>query len=88
MTVTHTDGFPVVPVTVDALMIAMAERYDVTVTVADDGVFPLMAVAEAKAAETMAVLRSGSGSLPPPSVRPSELRGRMPVGRWPGRPRS
>nr|MDQ3575954.1 multicopper oxidase family protein [Actinomycetota bacterium] len=77
MTVTHTDGFPVVPVTVDALMIAMAERYDVTVTVAGDGVFPLMAVAEAKAAETMAVLRSGSGSVPPPSVRPAELRGRM-----------
>ena len=77
MTVTHTDGFPVVPVTVDTLMIAMAERYDVTVTVAGDGVFPLVAVAEAKAAEAMAVLRSGSGAVPPPSVRPAELNGRM-----------
>ena len=77
MTVTHTDGFPVVPVTVDALMITMAERYDVTVTVTGDGVFPLIAVAEAKAAETMAVLRSGAGSVPPPSFRPEELKGRM-----------
>ena len=77
MTVTHTDGFPVVPVTVDTLMIAMAERYDVTVTVAEDGVFPLMAVAEAKADEAMAVLRSASGAVPDPSVRPRELNGRM-----------
>jgi len=77
MTVTHTDGFPVVPVTVDSLMIAMAERYDVVVTVAGDGVFPIMAVAEAKADEAMAVIRSGSGAVPDPSVRPRELTGRM-----------
>ncbi|MGI8984532.1 MAG: multicopper oxidase family protein [Acidimicrobiales bacterium] len=77
MTVTHTDGFPVVPVTVDALMIAMAERYDVTVTVAGDGAFPFMAVAEAKADEAMAVLRSGRGAAPPPDVRPAELKGRI-----------
>ena len=77
LTVTHTDGFPVVPVTVDALMIAMAERYDVTVTVAGDGVFPLIAVAEAKADEAMAVLRTGAGAVPPPSVRPAELDGRI-----------
>ena len=77
MTVTHTDGFPVVPVTVDALMIAMAERYDVTVTVAGDGVYPLMAVAEAKADEAMAVVRSGSGAVPDPGVRPAELNGKV-----------
>ncbi|MDQ3898517.1 MAG: multicopper oxidase domain-containing protein, partial [Actinomycetota bacterium] len=77
LTVTHADGFPVVPVTVDALMIAMAERYDVTVTVAGDGVYPLIAVAEAKADEAMAVLRSGSGAIPPSSVRPAELDGRL-----------
>lgn len=39
MTVTHTDGFPVVPTDVDALLLGMAERYDVIVT-ASDGVFP------------------------------------------------
>lgn len=77
MTVTHTDGFAVEPVTVDALMIAMAERYDVTVTVAGDGVYPLVAVAEAKADEAMAVVRSGAGEVPPSSVRPAELEGRI-----------
>ena len=77
ITVTHADGFPVVPVTVDTLMIAMAERYDVVVTVAGDGAFPLIALAEAKADEALAVLRSGSGAPPPPDVRPRELNGRM-----------
>jgi len=77
MTVTHTDGFPVVPVTVDALMIAMAERYDVTVTVAGDDVYPLIAVAEAKADEAMAVVRAGSGPAPDSNVRPAELNGRI-----------
>ena len=96
MTVTHADGFPVVPVTVDALMIAMAERYDVTVTVAGDGVYPLVALAEAKADEAMAVVRAGQGEVPPPSVRPAELEGRLlqlsdlvaaePVRLPPGRP--
>lgn len=96
MTVTHADGFPVVPVTVETLMIAMAERYDVTVTVAGDGVFPLIAVAEAKADAAMAVLRSGSGAVPGLSVRPRELNGKMlqmsdlvaaePVRLAPGRP--
>jgi FtsP/CotA-like multicopper oxidase with cupredoxin domain len=77
MTVTHTDGFPVVPVTVDSLMIGMSERYDVTVTVAGDGAFPILAVAEAKAAEAMGVLRSGPGDAPASSARPNEIRGRL-----------
>ncbi len=77
LTVTHADGFPVVPVTVDTLMIAMAERYDVTVTVAGEGVFPFMAVAEAKADEAMAVLRSGPGAIPDSNARPPELSGKM-----------
>ncbi|MEU2229383.1 multicopper oxidase domain-containing protein, partial [Streptomyces sp. NPDC018347] len=42
MSVTHTDGFPVVPTEVDALLLGMGERYDVIVTV-KDGVFPLVA---------------------------------------------
>ncbi|MFP5320083.1 MAG: multicopper oxidase family protein [Acidimicrobiia bacterium] len=74
MTVTHTDGFPVDPVTVDNLMIAMAERYDVIVTVDGSGVFPLVAVAEAKAAQALAVIRSGPGDVPPPGVQPAELQ--------------
>jgi len=77
MTVTHTDGFPVEPVTVDALVVAMAERYDVVVTVAESGVFPLVAEAEAKGNLAMGVLRSGAGELPRAGVLPAELGRRV-----------
>src|SRR5262249_57015853 len=72
MTVTHTDGYPVVPTQVDALLIGMAERYDVIVTAAD-GVFPLVAAAEGKNAVARALLVTGSGSQPNPQFRPGEL---------------
>ena len=45
LTVTHADGFPVLPVSTDALLLAMGERYDAILEL-DDGVFPLVAVAE------------------------------------------
>jgi multicopper oxidase len=76
MTVTHTDGFPVVPTQVDALLIGMAERYDVIVTAAD-GVFPLVAAAEGKNAVARALLVTGSGSQPDPQFRPAELTKRV-----------
>ncbi len=76
MTVTHTDGYPVVPTQVDAVLIGMAERYDVTVTVAD-GVFPLVAVAEGKNALARALLSTGAGSAPDPQFQPSELTKRV-----------
>ena len=47
MTVTHTDGYPVVPTEVDALLLGMGERYDVLVT-AGDGVFPSVASPKAR----------------------------------------
>ena len=47
MTVTHNDGFPVVPVSTDASLSGMGERLDVTVTLGD-GVFPLVASADGK----------------------------------------
>ncbi|QIJ66436.1 multicopper oxidase family protein [Streptomyces sp. JB150] len=77
MTVTHTDGYPVKHRTTDALLVGMAERYDVLVT-ARDGVFPLIALPEGKKGEALAVLRTstGRGQLPPPSVRPDEVRGK------------
>src|SRR5207302_7649957 len=71
MTVTHTDGYPVVPRQVDALLIGMAERYDVIVTAAD-GVFPLVALAEGKSALARALLATGSGSQPDPDFQPAE----------------
>lgn len=74
MTVTHTDGFPVVPADVDAVLIGMGERYDVVVT-AGDGVFPLVAAAEGKNASVRALLATGSGAPPPADYAPPELRG-------------
>jgi FtsP/CotA-like multicopper oxidase with cupredoxin domain len=76
MTVTHTDGYPVEHRKTDALLLGMAERYDVLIT-AKDGVFPLVALAEGKDARALAVLRTGSGRLPGPSVHPDELDGRV-----------
>ncbi|MFJ9011617.1 multicopper oxidase family protein [Streptomyces canus] len=74
LTITHTDGFPVQHQQVDALLVGMGERYDVLVTLAD-GVFPLVALAEGKDASGMALVRTGSGSAPKPTVRPKELDG-------------
>jgi FtsP/CotA-like multicopper oxidase with cupredoxin domain len=76
MTVTHTDGYPVVPTVVDALLIGMAERYDVVVTAAD-GVFPLVALAEGKNDLARALLSTGTGTPPDPGFRPTELTKRV-----------
>ncbi|MFI9252978.1 multicopper oxidase family protein [Streptomyces sp. NPDC053069] len=77
MTVTHTDGYPVEHKETDALLIGMAERYDVLIT-AKDGVFPLVALAEGKKGTALAVLRTDKGKdLPAPDVRPDELDGRV-----------
>lgn len=78
LTVTHADGFPVHPVKVDTLVIGMGERYDVMVE-AGSGAFPLIAAPESKADEPpgFAVLRTGPGRSPDPSVRPAELRGAL-----------
>ncbi|PKW06649.1 Multicopper oxidase with three cupredoxin domains (includes cell division protein FtsP and spore coat protein CotA) [Streptomyces sp. 1222.5] len=76
MTVTHTDGYPVKHKTTDALLVGMAERYDVLIT-AKDGVFPLVALPEGKNGRAVAVLRTSKGNknLPPADVHPDELDG-------------
>ncbi|MEU9184694.1 multicopper oxidase family protein [Streptomyces sp. NPDC048484] len=74
LTITHTDGFPVQHQDVDALLVGMGERYDVLVTLGD-GVFPLVALAEGKNANGLALVRTGSGSAPKATVRPKELDG-------------
>ncbi|MGW7492357.1 multicopper oxidase family protein [Streptomyces sp. NPDC054786] len=76
MTVTHTDGFPVEHAETDALLLGMAERYDVLVT-AGDGVFPLTVLAEGKGRSALALLRTGSGEAPSASTRPKNLYGRL-----------
>ncbi|EGG44416.1 putative multicopper oxidase [Streptomyces griseoaurantiacus M045] len=74
LTITHTDGFPVEHQEVDALLVGMGERYDVLVTLGD-GVFPLVALAEGKDANGLALVRTGSGAKPSATVRPKELDG-------------
>lgn len=76
MTVTHTDGLPVEHAETDALLIGMAERYDVLVT-AGDGVFPLTVLAEGKGRSALGLLRTGGGEAPGPSARPKSLYGRI-----------
>ncbi len=80
LTVTHTDGYPVVPSTVDALIVGMGERVDVETDLAD-GAFPLVALAEGKRdttgaqARAFAIVRTGAGSPPPADARPAQLDG-------------
>lgn len=76
LTVTHSDGFPVEPVTVDSLLVAMGERYDLLVTLGD-GAFPLVAGAEGKRGRGLAVVRTASGATPDTRGRLAELGGRL-----------
>lgn len=76
LTVTHTDGFSVEPVTVDHIVLGMGERYDVILT-AGSGVVPIVAVPEGKADPAAeAVLRTTSGAAPSVGSRPPQLEGR------------
>jgi len=79
LTITHSDGYRVIPVTTDALIIGMGERFDVEVTLSD-GVFPLVAVAEGKTGHARALIRTGSGRPPATTARPDELRGQVLLG--------
>ncbi|MGN9788865.1 multicopper oxidase family protein [Nonomuraea sp. ZG12] len=77
MTVTHTDGFPCDPVTVDTFVIGMGERYDFVATL-DAGAFPLMAMAEGKGGRAFAVVRTTPGARrPSPKGKVPELQRRM-----------
>ena len=76
-TLTHSDGFPLQPTDADAVVLGMGERLDVTVVV-NDGVFPLVAVAEGKTGLARVLVRTSSGSAPDEGYRPGELTGRIP----------
>lgn len=76
MTVTHADGYPVKPVETDTLLLGMGERYDVIVKL-DDGVFPLVALAEGKKGAAFGLVRTGGGAAPTPKVRPAALTGHL-----------
>jgi FtsP/CotA-like multicopper oxidase with cupredoxin domain len=77
MVVTHSDGFAVQPMTVDALLLGMGERCDVLVEVEASGAFPLVALAEGKGGRAVAVLRSGRGTPPELTAEPRELSGKV-----------
>ena len=79
MTLTHSDGFPVVPVSTDAVLIGMGERFDVSITLAD-GVFPLVASAEGKHGQGLAIVRTGTGRTPAAEVAVRELGRRVLLG--------
>ncbi|MGB7979192.1 MAG: multicopper oxidase family protein [Candidatus Nanopelagicales bacterium] len=63
LTITHSDGYPVSPVTTPALRIGMGERYDATVTLGDGG-FPLVAAPAGGTGLARAILRTGQGPCP------------------------
>jgi len=65
LTITHTDGYPVVPTTVDTLIVAMGERYDLLTTLGD-GAFAFVAAAEGKTQGARAVVRTSPRAAPPP----------------------
>jgi multicopper oxidase len=72
MTITHSDGYPVTPTQARSLFVAMGERYDAIVTLAD-GVFPLVARPEGKNGTAWALVSTGSGAVPAPGVLVPEL---------------
>ena len=57
LTVTHTDGYPIEPIEVDAFLIGMGERYDVTFVV-ESGAWPIVALAEGKDQRGGAIVRT------------------------------
>ncbi|MGP3956857.1 multicopper oxidase family protein [Nonomuraea sp. 3N208] len=77
LTVTHTDGFPCIPVTVDSILIGMGERYDFLVRLGS-GAFPLVTAAEGKHARAFAVVRTThEAAAPAKDADVPQLNGRM-----------
>lgn len=62
LSVTHADGQPVSPVTTDAIMIGMGERYDALVEARAPGAVRLIAVPLGKPGRAVATLRYGEAS--------------------------
>ena len=72
LSVTHTDGYAVTPVTTSSLRLGMGERYDVIATLGD-GIFPFVAAPYGKAGIARALVRTGAGAAPAESFRPTEV---------------
>ena len=78
---THADGYSVQPADAAAFYIGMGERYDAVVTLSE-GVFPLVArpFGKESGGQAMALVRTGSGQVPPPDHEPGELGAAILVG--------
>jgi FtsP/CotA-like multicopper oxidase with cupredoxin domain len=79
LTVTHTDGQAVEPVTVDVLRIGMGERYDVLVNANNPGLWQLATLVEGTQRMGRAVVRyaGNRSALPPADFQPPELKRQM-----------
>jgi FtsP/CotA-like multicopper oxidase with cupredoxin domain len=80
LTVTHSDGMPVQPVTVDAIRLGMGERYDVLVDAVAPGVWQVGVQPEGKTGFGRALLRyaeASASAAPPADAAPAELDGRL-----------
>jgi len=74
ITLTHTDGFPVVHQVVDAVVLGMGERIDALLTV-KEGFTPVMALPEGKTGQALGFISTGTGKQPLPAVLPDTLDG-------------
>jgi len=63
MTITHTDGFPIVPQQAQAVIMGMAERVDAIITVPDTTT-PLLVIPEGKKGLAQLVIRVNQGAAP------------------------
>lgn len=81
LTVTHSDGFPVQSVEVDAFEISPGERYDFTITANNPGAWAIVAAPSGepeRAARAVLRYRDAQGtSNPPLDFLPDELNGRV-----------
>lgn len=81
LTVTHSDGFPVRPVTVDSFEISPGERYDFLITADNPGVWPMAAVSSGESERAArAILHytdAQATSTPPLGAMPEELNGKL-----------
>ncbi|OMH24803.1 copper oxidase [Tersicoccus phoenicis] len=76
LTLTHTDGFPVVREEADAVVVGMGERVDALITVRD-GFTPVLALPEGKKGLAMGQISTGTGKPPVAAAQPSTLTGKV-----------
>jgi FtsP/CotA-like multicopper oxidase with cupredoxin domain len=70
MTIVAADGPPVEPVAVDRLLIAIAETYDVLITLPESGAYEVRATAQDGSGHATAIFGEGAANRPPEIPRP------------------